>query len=93
MSANALPFSIEILQAQHHEISKRLKAAKKAQDNGHRLIGAAVLAFIEEQPDSQVAKNFVDLLARRITQDGEREAVGMDALIKKTRSVPVPASA
>ena len=93
MSANAQLYSIEMLQAQHQEISKRLKAAKKAQETRCNLTGSAVLAFIETEPDSQIAKTLVDLLARKITKDEEREAVGIDTLIKKTRSVPVPASA
>jgi len=78
---NAKILDLDILEAQHKDISKRLKEAKKTRDARHRITGGAILGFIEEQPDSGMTKTLVDLLNRRVTKAEDREA-----LMKKVKT-------
>lgn len=76
--------SFDALQAQYDDISKRLKTAKKARDAQQRIVGIAILGIIEEQSDTNTAKMLVDLLHRRIVKSEDREAIGLDELVRKT---------
>lgn len=83
---NAQPLDLDILQAQYKDVSKRLKEAKKALDVRHRITGGAILGFIEEQPDSGMTKTLVDLLNRRVLKAEDREALGLEDLLKKVKT-------
>ncbi len=83
---NAKILDLDILEAQHKDISKRLKDAKKARDARNRITGGAILGFIEEQPDSGMTKTLVDLLNQRVTKTEDREALGLEALMKKVKT-------
>ena len=77
---------LDVLQAQYKDISKRLKDAQKTRDARHRITGGAILGFIEEQPDSGMTKTLVDLLNRRVTKAEDREAIGVEDLLKKVKA-------
>lgn len=77
---------LDVLQAQYKDVSKRLKEAKKALDARHRITGGAILGFIEEQPDSGMTKTLVDLLNRRVLKAEDREALGLEDLLKKVKT-------
>lgn len=77
---------LDVLEAQHKDISKRLKDAKKTRDARHRITGGAILGFIEEQPDSGMTKTRVDLLNRRVTKAEDRETLGLEDLLKKAKT-------
>ncbi len=82
----AQTIDLDLLQAQYKDVSKRLKDAKKTRDACHRITGGAILGFIEEQPDSGMTKTLVDLLNRRVTKTEDREALGLEALMKKVKT-------
>lgn len=76
----------DILQAQYEDISKRLKDAKKARDARHRIAGKAILEVIDEQADSGMTKTLIDLLNRRVVNAEDREALGLEDLMKKAKT-------
>jgi hypothetical protein len=76
--------TLDALQSQYDDISRRLKTAKKARDAQQRIAGKAILDAIEDQPDSGTSKMLVDLLHRFIVKTEDREVLGLDELVKQT---------
>lgn len=76
--------TLDALQSQYDDISRRLKTAKKARDAQQRIAGKAVLSIIETQPDSGTSRMLVDLLHHSVFNTEDREVLGLDELVKQT---------